>query len=557
LESQDRPREATRAPESESRCDCAAGQGPGQQAAALALHRSMVDSMDAGIIAVDEMEQVVFANAAARFMLGPDFLLTELAAWPSLYGLCKRDGKTALTPDENPLIRALRGQEVEEELILMRRAPNGNSAPVWLLATARPVPFSAGGGAFLLLRDVSLWKRTEEALELRNDAVAASSEGITITDPNMPDNPLVYVNDGFERLTGYKREDVLGQNCRFMQGPLTGSEAAEVIREAVQNQRPCTVELLNYRKDGSTFWNRLSIAPVRDKEGKVRNYVGVQSDVTDRVNAERRLEQTTHELREANTSLMRNVEAAARIQKALLPDARLHIPGVDVAWRFEPSEALAGDLLNVFEIDDEHVVFYVLDVSGHGTAAALLSVAVTRMLLPSISVSSLVWKQGVRGAGREPASPGDVAVELNRTFPWDQTTGQFFTIAYVVFNRKTGVMRYVTAGHPGLIYVPRSGSPALLATGGLPIGISDGLYDDRMVRLAPGDTVFLYSDGVTEAVNPQKELFGETRLLELVTRPASMIEETLDAVMAHLSAWRGDGTPPHDDVSLLGFRTPA
>jgi PAS domain S-box-containing protein len=79
-----------------------------------------------------------------------------------------------------------------------------------------------------------------------------------------PDNPLIFANEGFERLTGYARQDVIGRNCRFLQGPDTDAHALNQIRQAIRDEQSCTVELLNYRKDGTPFWNRLSITHIRD-----------------------------------------------------------------------------------------------------------------------------------------------------------------------------------------------------------------------------------------------------------------------------------------------------
>ena len=84
---------------------------------------------------------------------------------------------------------------------------------------------------------------------------------MTISDPSLPDNPLIYANNGFEELTGYSAEEVIGRNCRFLQGPDTDEKSTEIIREAIRNERACTVQILNYKKDGTPFWNRLSITP--------------------------------------------------------------------------------------------------------------------------------------------------------------------------------------------------------------------------------------------------------------------------------------------------------
>jgi len=135
-------------------------------------------------------------------------------------------------------------------------------------------------------RDVSDRKRAEQALQLRDRAIQAVAQGILITEAS-GDCPIVYASPGFARLTGYPADDVLGGNCRFLQGKATDPEAVALIREAVRQGRPCTVELLNYRKDGTAFWNELSISPVHDAAGQLTHYVGVQTDVTQR----RRLEE--------------------------------------------------------------------------------------------------------------------------------------------------------------------------------------------------------------------------------------------------------------------------
>jgi PAS domain S-box-containing protein len=90
------------------------------------------------------------------------------------------------------------------------------------------------------------------------------TQGILITDPCQQDNPIIYASPSLLRLTGYKAEEVIGRNCRFLQGKDTDPAAIARVREAVQVAEPCTVELLNYRKDGTPFWNELSISPVRD-----------------------------------------------------------------------------------------------------------------------------------------------------------------------------------------------------------------------------------------------------------------------------------------------------
>ena len=132
------------------------------------------------------------------------------------------------------------------------------------------------------IRDISVRRRAENDLRLRERAIESVAQGVLITDVSAPDNAIIYASPGFARLTGYSATETLGRNCRFLQGPGTDPVQVSLLRSALQNGEPCTVELLNYRKDGTSFWNQLAISPVRDAEGRLTNYVGVQTDVTSR-----------------------------------------------------------------------------------------------------------------------------------------------------------------------------------------------------------------------------------------------------------------------------------
>ncbi|WP_261368408.1 PAS domain-containing protein [Limnoglobus roseus] len=159
--------------------------------------------------------------------------------------------------------------------------------------------FKVDGGAHVgvLFRDVTERKRSEEELRLRERAIRAASQGLVITDVGRPDNPLIYVSAGFERVTGYPAAEVLGRNCRFLQGPDSDPATVFVLREAIRASRAATVELLNYRKDGTPFWNEVSLSPVVEA-GRVTHFVGVITDVTDRRRIIERLRDQEELLRE-------------------------------------------------------------------------------------------------------------------------------------------------------------------------------------------------------------------------------------------------------------------
>ena len=142
----------------------------------------------------------------------------------------------------------------------------------------------------LSVRDVTERKAYERELELKSQAMDEAPVGISISDPDQADNPMVYVNKGFEAVTGYPESEAVGRNCRFLQGERTRKEPVAEMRKSIDEAQPVSVELRNYRKDGSQFWNRVSIAPVRDDTGAVTNYIGFQEDVSERKEREQDLQ---------------------------------------------------------------------------------------------------------------------------------------------------------------------------------------------------------------------------------------------------------------------------
>jgi PAS domain S-box-containing protein len=124
--------------------------------------------------------------------------------------------------------------------------------------------------------------------------------GITLSDPDQPDNPIVYANAAFEIITGYEQHEIIGRNCRFLQGNDRDQPEIEKIREALREHKPVTVTLRNYRKDGTLFHNQFSIRPLYDPEGRLIYYLGIQYDVTEKIRAQEELQRLNRLLESAN-----------------------------------------------------------------------------------------------------------------------------------------------------------------------------------------------------------------------------------------------------------------
>jgi sigma-B regulation protein RsbU (phosphoserine phosphatase) len=258
------------------------------------------------------------------------------------------------------------------------------------------------------------------------------------------------------------------------------------------------------------------------------------------------------ELRRANERMHADLQAAAEIQRSLLPTRSHLLRGVRIGWDFKPSELLAGDLLNIFRLDEDHIGMYVLDVSGHGVRAAMHSLSLNRALSPYAGPTSLLLHQN-DWESSEIVPPGQVATELSRAFPFDPETGQFVTLLYGVLNRRTREFRFVSAGHCAPVYVPPGGEPREIEEYGFPIGIvPERPYEDHTITLEPGGRLYLYSDGLTEAMDGKGDLFDRERLLAAIAGAKDVaLEESIGRVMSAVEAWSCD-TCPRDDMTLLG-----
>jgi sigma-B regulation protein RsbU (phosphoserine phosphatase) len=250
------------------------------------------------------------------------------------------------------------------------------------------------------------------------------------------------------------------------------------------------------------------------------------------------------------TEIQNDLDAAERIQRALLPRPGEEFNELKVGWYFEPSGSIGGDLFNIFPIDHRHVGFFLLDVQGHGVQAALLAVSINRLLMPLAGRETLV-----RSAAGEPRPPSEVARSLNADFSDRAEDGQFYTLTYGVIDTTTGRTTYVRAGQTPLLLKEAAGPLRVLHQGSMLIGMDPECdFEEFVLDLRPGDRLVLFSDGLTEAWRiPGKDIYGESRLCAMIDSTATLsIQDSVPAIIADLKTWLG-GNKPHDDVSLLAI----
>lgn len=239
-------------------------------------YRAVFEESNDAMVITDDEGRIIDANSTASTIYGiereallgrllPEFLPESVefdTAWESF----RTDGKTR---DTLTIIDADERERIIE-----------------YAGTADIVP----GQHLLVAHEITDRIERQAELRMKTRAMDNAPIGITISDPDLDDNPLIYVNEQFCEQLGYDRSEVLDRNCRFPQGEETDPETVDRIRRAIENQESITETLRNYRKDGTEFWNRLTVAPVEDEDGTVANYVGFQEEVTDDVERNQELQ---------------------------------------------------------------------------------------------------------------------------------------------------------------------------------------------------------------------------------------------------------------------------
>lgn len=294
----------------------------------------LVGDAPAGVLLVDlESRVVIHANTVAEQLAPGTRLPMPLESWSDAAELRDLDGNE-LSDTDHPLSRVARSAPVAGQAVSAGRASDlgGRRSALWVVA----LPLEGAPGlddqALVVLLPLSdprvreaattLAEESTDSADLYGRAVRATSLSFTVADATAPGQPLVWVNPAFTQTTGYEVDEVVGRNCRFLQGPATDPTGPNQMREAIARGEACRVVLLNYRKDGTPFWNQVDLSPVRDGTGDVTHYVGIQTDVTLRVDAERAVTQALR----SETRARADAEAA-RARLAFLVEAVNQLSG--------------------------------------------------------------------------------------------------------------------------------------------------------------------------------------------------------------------------------------
>ncbi len=334
----------------------------------------------------------------------------------------------------------------------------------------------------IVTRDITeqtrLERMKEELLEtnrLLSDVIDFAGVGVVITNPNQKDNPIIYINKGFTTITGYNADEALGRNCRFLQGPETNEEAVSEIREGLKREREVNIEILNYKKDNSTFWNELTLNAVTDEKGEVQHYVGIQQDITKRKILE--------------LELANDLKLSRNIQRLLLSNP-LKSDCIEISGIYKPSHELGGDFFKWRQLNDDLYAVLIIDVMGHGIQASLLTMSLNASIVSILRRG--FWQ------------PSDVMSLLNHHMfeIFSNSTllnpRNYFTGVYLLINTKEKSIQYINAGHPSFI-IKHAEKVSLIESNALPIGIvQEPQLEAKTLTYHEDTEIFLYTDGLLE-----------------------------------------------------------
>lgn len=339
-------------------------EGAASAAAAALLPRVTSDSPAAVLLVELDTRHVVQANPLANQFAPGVALPAGIDAWSKAAGL--RDlGGEELSDTDHPLSLAAEGQPVAGQAVTARRASDATEVREPLFVIGLPL-FGAPGldgyslVVFLPLRDRAAISAATDAAaaesQIRERAVLATGIAFTVADARADDLPLVWVNPAFSHCTGYTQEEAVGRNCRFLQGPDTDRDTVRRIREALERGEDMAATLLNYRKNGTAFWNHLAMSPVRDGDGILTHFVGVQADVTERVEADRLRDEALAAERSARADADRARIEADRARADAEESARNAAKALALADRTKSRLALVAEatglLAATLDVDD-------------------------------------------------------------------------------------------------------------------------------------------------------------------------------------------------------------
>lgn len=488
---------------------------------------SAIHDLPDGLMISDRDGAILCFNAAAQRILG----LVALDVGPEertrVYGCNLPDTVTPFPVDQLPLARALRGEVVTDVEIFVRN--EHVQSGVWISASAAPWRDGNGEvcGGVVVFRDITGQKRSLEDIERLSSAVEQTADAVVITDMK---GTITYVNPGFEQMTGYSRGEAVGQTPRLIKSGKHDARFYQDLWNTVLAGEVFRGTLLNRKKSGQLFHAEQTISPVRGSDGRHAYLVSVLKDVTERLR---------------NEQLQVEMDVARQVQQRLYPSSAPRLPGFDIAGAAFPAATMCGDLFDFIPMPGDCLGLAVADVCGHGLGPSLL-MAQARAYLRSLALSCF--------------DAGELLRRLNEILVVDSDVKDYLTLLLARLDPRARTLTYASAGHvTGYLLDRRGEVRESLESTGIPLGMfaGRGFPSGPTLSLEPGETVVLFTDGITESGELDGNAIGADRLLEFIKDhrhdPASHIVKGLYRTAKSFQVKR----PQTDDMTVVICRVEA
>jgi len=485
--------------------------------------KAMLDSLSEGVIVADAGGKFLYFNTAAQNILGIGSMNVELQEWNTVYGCFYADTTTPFPSDKLPLARAIQNEVVDSEIIFIKneKRPQG----VFIDVSASPMKDQNGSviGGTVIFRDVTGEILKERELNKLSNVVMQTADSVVITDQN---GIIEYINPAFEKTTGYRGEEVLGQKMSILKSGVHDKDFYNHLWRTISSGNSYEGIIINRKKNGQLYSSEQTITPMKDESGQIKQYVSVLKDIT------QILKQQEQEVQ---------IRIARSIQQQLYA-SRVDIPGFDLYGATLPAAETNGDYFDVIQISKDEYAMIIGDVSGHGIGAAMI-MAQTRASLHAFL--------------KHDTDPGLILTWLNRELVRDLDETRFVTLIFVRINIKNLTMDYASAGHiPGYILDQNGQTRQILDSTGIPLGfLPDYKYEtSESMGLDSGDLILLLTDGIIEAHNRKREEFESERALETVRENITSSSAEINFALHQSVLYFTSGSDPEDDITSIVCR---
>lgn len=373
-------------------------------------------------------------------------------------------------------------------------------------------------------------------------AFESAGEAIVVTDLA---GKIEYINPAFEQISGYRRDEVVGQNPRVLKSGQHAPTFYQRLWETISSGRVWKGSFVNRRKDGTIYHAEQTISPVTDPTGRRIGYVSVHEDVSERLRHEElerasELQNVRDEAEERVRTTRHELKLAREVQNRLFPQAPPQIPGFDLAGAVFPAEETCGDYYDFIPMPDGRLGVVLGDVSGHGLGPALI-MSETRACLRVLSQSL--------------CEVDEILHRVNQLLVHDLESGRFVSLFFGILDPISRSLVYATAGQPAF-HVPASGQVTRLNNSGMVLGLLDDAEIPRGERidLQPGDVIFVATDGLHETHGADGSMFGIDRTLEIVhSNRHEEAREILEKLHQSACQFR-QGASQQDDLTMVAIK---